>query len=213
MTTQTSYEVAQALLNIEAVSLKPSDPYVWSSGLKAPIYCDNRLIMSYPKVRTFIENKLVNLILDKFPDVELIAGTATAGIPHAAIVAEKMNLPMVYVRSSEKNHGKNSAIEGRIEPNQKVVMIEDLISTGGSVIAAAEKVTEAGGNVIGCAAIFSYLLDEGLEAFADQSYNLHTLTTYPELIEVAVQNEELLPYKVTLNAWYKNPVEWSEGAK
>lgn len=210
MSTHTAHEVAQALLDIEAISLKPADPYIWSSGLKAPIYCDNRLIMSYPKVRTFIEDELVKLIRNHFPDVELIAGTATAGIPHAAIVADKMNLPMIYVRSSNKTHGKNSAIEGRIKAGQKVVMIEDLISTGGSVIEAADKVTAAGGKVIGCAAIFSYMLEEGQGAFAKQPYDLQTLTNYPELIKVAVQNEDLSPYKDTLNAWYKDPAKWGE---
>ena len=142
--------------------------------------------------------------------MELIAGTATAGIPHAAIVADKLNLPMIYVRSNNKDHGKNSAIEGYLQKNKKVVMIEDLISTGGSVIKAADKVEAAGGEVIGCAAIFSYLLAEGLIAFEKQTYDLQTLTTYPELIEVAIQNEELLPFKETLNNWYKNPVKWSE---
>lgn len=207
-----SSQVAKALLDIQAVSLKPADPYIWSSGLKAPIYCDNRLIMSFPEVRTFIENELAHLIQENYPEVEVIAGTATAGIPHAAIVADKLGLPMIYVRSSNKDHGKNSAIEGSLQKKQKVVMIEDLISTGGSVIEAADKVTAAGGEVIGCAAIFSYLLDEGRAAFAEQTYDLQTLTTYPELIEVAVQEEELLPFKETLTDWYKDPVKWSQEA-
>lgn len=210
MAKNTTHQVAQALLEIQAVSLKPANPYVWSSGLKAPIYCDNRLIMSFPEVRTFIENELVNLIRENYPEAELIAGTATAGIPHAAIVADKLNLPMIYVRSSNKEHGKNSVIEGRIQANQKVVMVEDLISTGGSVIEAAAKVEAAEGEVIGCVAIFNYLLAEGLEAFEKQPYDLQALTNYPELVEVAVKNKELLPFKETLNNWYKDPVKWSE---
>lgn len=205
----TAHEVAQKLMEIEAVSLSPQAPYTWASGLKAPIYCDNRLIVSYPEVRTFIENQLVAMIKEQFQEVEVIAGTATAGIPHAAIVADKMNLPMIYVRSSNKDHGKKNAIEGRIHPGQKVVMIEDLISTGQSVLDAADKVIEAGGEVIGCAAIFNYLLPKGIKAFENRPYELRTLTTYPDLIEVAVENEELLPFKTTLNNWYKDPVKWS----
>lgn len=202
-------EVARKLLEIEAVSLSPQEPFTWTSGLRTPIYCDNRLIISYPNVRTFIENEFVALIERNYPDVEVIAGTATAGIPHAAIIADKMNLPLIYVRSSKKGHGKHNAIEGRVEPGQKVVMVEDLISTGGSVIDAAEKVTEAGAEVLGCVAIFNYLLPKGVEAFEKQPYDLHTLTNYPTLIEVATENEELLPFKETLNDWYQDPVKWS----
>ena len=212
MTHTQSYDVAKALMDIQAVSLKPADPFTWSSGLKTPIYCDNRLIMSFPTVRTFIEEQLIEAITSNFPDVEVIAGTATAGIPHAAIIADRLNLPMVYVRSSSKGHGKKNAIEGKICPGQKVVMVEDLISTGQSVIEAATKVQEAGGNVLGAVAIFSYELKEGQYAFAKQSYSLHTLTTYPELIDYAVQQEEFLPYKETLTEWYKDPVKWSRQA-
>jgi orotate phosphoribosyltransferase len=213
MMRERTHEVAKALLDIQAVSLKPADPFVWTSGLKSPIYCDNRLIMSFPEVRSFIEEELVALIKTQYPEVDLIAGTATAGIPHAAIVADRMNLPMIYVRSSSKGHGKKNAIEGQVSPGQKVVMVEDLISTGKSVIEAADKVEEAGGDVIGAVAIFSYELQEGHEAFEKQTYGLNTLTSYPELIEFAVQSEELLPYKETLNDWYKDPVKWSEQAK
>lgn len=202
-------KIAKALMDIQAISLNPANPFTWASGLKAPIYCDNRLIMSFPEVRSFIEEELVQLIQHHYPEVEVIAGTATAGIPHAAIIADKMNLPMVYVRSNNKGHGKKNAIEGRIEKGQKVVMVEDLISTGKSVIEAAEKVTAAGGEVLGAAAIFSYELQKGHEAFEKQTYDLHTLIDYPELIEVAAADEELLPYKETLNAWYKDPETWS----
>lgn len=210
METEQSQEVAKALLAIQAVSLQPADPFVWASGLKSPIYCDNRLIMSNPKVRTFIEEQLVALIQRQHPDVEVIAGTATAGIPHAAIIADKMHLPMIYVRSSSKGHGKKNAIEGHLVPGQKVVMVEDLISTGKSVIKAADKVQAAGGEVIGTVAIFSYDLEESHKAFHKQSYPLNTLTNYPKLIDFAVQSEELLPYKETLIEWYKDPVKWSE---
>lgn len=213
MVNKQSHEVAEALMHIQAVSLNPVNPFIWTSGLKAPIYCDNRLIMSFPKVRSFIEAELVALIQTHYPDVEVIAGTATAGIPHAAIVADKMNLPMIYVRSMGKEHGKKNAIEGQLVSGQKVVMVEDLISTGKSVIEAADKVQEAGAEVIGAVAIFSYELQEGHKAFAKESYRLNTLTSYSELIELAVQREDLLPYKETLNDWYKDPVKWSAQAK
>lgn len=208
-----SHAVAEALMTIEAVSLNPVDPFVWASGLKSPIYCDNRLIMSFPKIRSFIADELVDLIQTHYPDVEVIAGTATAGIPHAAFVADRMDLPMIYVRSTSKEHGKKNAIEGHLVPGQKVVMLEDLISTGRSVIQAADQVQEAGGDVIGAVAIFTYELQEGHQAFEEQAYTLNTLTNYPELIELAIQNTELMPYKETLNNWYKDPVKWSEQAK
>ena len=206
-------EVAKALMDIKAISLKPADPFTWTSGLKAPIYCDNRLIMSFPEVRSFIEEELVQLIKFHYPEVEVIAGTATAGIPHAAIIADKLSLPMVYVRSGNKGHGKKNAIEGRIEAGQKVVMVEDLISTGKSVIEAADKVEAAGGEVIGAVAIFSYELQKSHEAFEKQTYDLQTLISYPELIEVVAQSQDLLPYKVTLNAWNKDPEKWSSEAE
>src|SRR5699024_2135590 len=213
MRLEKTHEVAKALMNIKAISLNPAEPFTWASGLKSPIYCDNRLIMSFPDVRSFVEEELMQLIKFYYPEVEVIAGTATAGIPHAAIIADKMNLPMVYVRSNNKDHGKKNAIEGRIEAGQKVVMVEDFISTGKSVIEAGDKVKEAGGDVIGTVAIFSYELQKSHEAFEEQVYDLHTLISYPELIEVAAQSEELLPYKETLNDWYKDPVKWSNEVK
>ena len=202
-------KIAKALMDIQAISLNPAHPYTWASGLKAPIYCDNRLIMSFPEVRSFIEEELVALIRSHYPKAEVIAGTATAGIPHAAIIADKMNLPMVYVRSNHKDHGKKNAIEGRIEPGQNVVMVADLISTGKSVIEAADKVEAAGGKVLGTVAIFSYELQKSHEAFGEQAYDLHPLISYPELIDAVASNEELFPYKETLNAWYKDPEKWS----
>lgn len=205
-----SKQVAEKLLEINAVNLQPAAPFTWASGLKAPIYCDNRLIMSFPETREFIESAFADLIQTHFEGVEVIAGTATAGIPHAAFVASILKLPMIYVRSSAKDHGKNNAIEGYLKPGSKVVMVEDLISTGGSVLDAAEKVTEAGGEVIGCAAIFNYLLDSGRQAFAEANYPLATLTNYSELVDVAVKDGELADYYETLLKWYKDPVAWSE---
>lgn len=205
----TELQIAQLLLNVKAVSLRPQEPFVWTSGLRTPIYCDNRLIMSYPKERYIVEESLANLIQTTFKDVDVIAGVATAGIPHASIVAHLLQKPMVYVRSDAKKHGKKNAIEGHIPQNSKVVMVEDLISTGKSVIQAAKVVEENGGQVIGCAAIFNYLLPVGKEAFEKVNYPLVTLTNYKSLITQALEDDELKVYKNTLESWYKDPQEWS----
>lgn len=205
-----SMHIADILLEIGAVSLNPTVPFTWASGLKTPIYCDNRLIMSYPAARTQVEQALATLIQKEFPDVDVIAGTATAGIPHAAIVAHLLNKPMVYVRSSAKAHGKQNAIEGQLEAGQKVVMIEDLISTGGSVIQAADLITQAGGQVLGVCAIFNYLLAKGQTAFEETAYPLHTLTDYQILINQAVKNENLAAHRETLEQWYHDPNAWSQ---
>lgn len=202
--------IADILLSIGAVALNPSQPFTWASGLRSPIYCDNRLTISFPEIREQIESAFVQLIEQNFPDVDVIGGTATAGIPHAAIIAHKMNLPMIYVRSSAKDHGKQNQIEGLLKAGQKVVMIEDLISTGGSVIQAAEAVKAAGGEVMGIAAIFTYSLASSKENFAKQDYDLVTLTDYPTLVEQAIQHPELADYRDTLREWYKNPKQWSE---
>lgn len=203
-------EIAKELLKIKAVTLSPQAPFTWASGLRTPIYTDNRLIMSYPESRTKVENALVQTIRTNFKDAEVIAGTATAGIPHAAIIAYILDLPMIYVRSSAKDHGKRNAIEGEIKPGAKIVMVEDLISTGGSVIQAAEAVEEAGGEVIGCLAIFTYLMQQSTDNFEKAGYPLITLTNYQTLVDVATTQPELAEYKDTLEKWYKDPVSWSE---
>lgn len=203
-------EIAKALLDIKAVTLNPKDPYIWASGLKAPIYTDNRLIMSHPDTRLRIEQAMVEVIQSAFKDAEVIAGTATAGIPHAAIIAHILGLPMIYIRSSAKGHGKQNAIEGEFKPGAKVVMVEDLISTGGSVIQAADAVQEAGGEVIGCLAIFTYLMKQSEENFSKTDYPLITLTNYQTLVNVATENPTLSDDKDTLEQWYKDPVKWSE---
>lgn len=203
-------EIAQTLLDIGAVNLSPSQPFTWTSGLKSPIYTDNRLIMSFPKARNLIESQFCELIKEHFPQVEVIAGTATAGIPHAAIIADRLNLPMVYVRSDAKGHGKKNTIEGKIKSGQKVLMVEDLISTGGSVIKAADHVTEEGGQVIGALAIFNYLLPQGIEAFAQTDYPLITLTDYKVLIDLVTRTEEYAEYKTLLEEWYQDPVKWTD---
>ena len=160
--------IAEKLLEINAVALKPNDPFTWTSGLRSPIYCDNRLTLSYPAVRREIAEGLQTLILENFPEAEVIAGTATAGIPHAAWVSELLKEPMCYVRSNAKGHGKGNQIEGKVEKGQKVVVVEDLISTGGSVITAVQALREAGCEVLGVVSIFTYGLEKGKEAFAQE---------------------------------------------
>ncbi|AME09200.1 MULTISPECIES: orotate phosphoribosyltransferase [Gemella] len=181
-------QIAKHLLDIGAVTLRPNDYFTWTSGIKSPIYCDNRITMSYPTTRREIANGLSELIGKFFPDVEAVAGTATAGIPHAAWVSEILNLPMVYVRNSKKKHGKTNQIEGRLIAGQKVVVIEDLISTGLSSLKVVKALEEAGVVVLGVVAIFSYDLLKAKEAFAKDNVVYHTLTNYNYLIEEALNN-------------------------
>lgn len=178
-------EIAKILLKLKAVTLSPEDPYTWASGIKSPIYCDNRLTLSYPEDRKVVEEGLVNLIKGKFPNVEYIMGTATAGIPHAAIIADKMNLPMGFVRSSNKDHGKQNKIEGAKIPGANVVVIEDLFSTGGSSIEAAKALTDVGYEVLGIVSIFTYNMKSAAENFKASGYKHESLTNFDELIDVA----------------------------
>lgn len=209
--TELAKQIAQELLEIKAVSLSPSAPFTWASGLKSPIYCDNRITMSYPKVRTAIAEGLAKRIKETYPDVEVIAGTATAGIPHAAWVAQILNLPMVYIRGKAKAHGKGNQIEGRITEGQKMVIIEDLISTGGSVLEAAEAATREGATVLGVAAIFTYELPKGIENFSAKKVDLLTLTNYSTLIKVALSIEYVTEREVSLlQEWKKSPADWSK---
>lgn len=177
-----SRDIAKELLDIKAVQISPDDYFTWTSGIKSPIYCDNRLTMSYPSVRTIIADAFVELIeqLGWMPDV--IAGCATAGIPHAAWLAEKLNLPLVYVRSKPKGHGKENQIEGRLEAGQRVVVIEDLISTGGSSIEAANVLKQEGANVLGVLAIFTYGLRVAEQRFSEAQLAYRTLTDYNEVL-------------------------------
>ncbi|MCW6682870.1 orotate phosphoribosyltransferase [Aerococcaceae bacterium NML160702] len=180
-------KIANDLLAIRAVELRPNDYFTWTSGLKSPIYCDNRLTMSYPKVRREIARGMVAIIQEQFPEVEVIAGTATAGIPHAAWVSELLDLPMVYVRDSAKKHGKTNQIEGCINQGAKVVVIEDLISTGLSSLKVVEALEAAGCEVLGVVAIFSYLISKATEAFKEAQVVCHTLTDYDVLINEATK--------------------------
>jgi orotate phosphoribosyltransferase len=205
----TSKRIAKHLLDIQAVTLSPNNPYTWASGIKSPIYCDNRITMSYPLIRNDIAKSLVELIRKEYPEVEVIAGTATAGIPQACWVADLMDLPMVYIRSKAKDHGKENQIEGRITQGQKMVIIEDLISTGGSVLDACEAARREGAVVLGVAAIFTYELPKGLLNFQEKNIKLHTLTNYSVLVEEALLSAFILESDLeTLKEWKKNPSEW-----
>ncbi|WP_375103683.1 orotate phosphoribosyltransferase [Paenibacillus sp. RS8] len=201
-----SEQVASYLLEIGAVALRPQEPFTWTSGIKSPIYCDNRLTMAYPEVRSYIADAFAQLIKSEYPDAEVIAGTATAGIPHAAWVADKLNLPMAYIRDKAKGHGKQNQIEGLIKLGQKVVVIEDLISTGGSSIKAAQAVQEAGAEVLAVLAIFSYELDRAVDAFAAAEMPLQSLSNYSTLIDVALAQGKIESTDVELlKSWRKDP--------
>lgn len=178
-------DIAKSLLEIKAVELRPQDYFTWTSGIKSPIYCDNRLTMSYPKVRKQIARGLAELIKEHYPEVTVVAGTATAGIPHAAWVSDLLDLPMSYVRDSKKKHGKTNQIEGRITKDDKVVVVEDLISTGISSINVVNALEEVGCEVLGVVAIFSYLINKSKVAFEEAGVSYHTLTNYDLLIEEA----------------------------
>ncbi|MCM3706112.1 MULTISPECIES: orotate phosphoribosyltransferase [Cytobacillus] len=205
------HKIAEKLLDIKAVALNPNDPFTWSSGLRAPIYCDNRLTLSFPEVRKEIAAGLQAIILDEFPEAELIAGTATAGIPHAAWVSDKMELPMCYVRSKAKGHGKGKQIEGQAVKGQKVVVVEDLISTGGSAITAVKALREAGCEVLGVAAIFTYQLEKGKEMLAEENIKAYTLTDIEALTEVAVEKGFIQEEDMKkLLEWRKDPAEWGK---
>ena len=182
-------KLAKELLAIQAVALRPNNYFTWTSGIKSPIYCDNRITMSYPSIRKEIAAGMVEVIKEKYPAVEVIAGTATAGIPHAAWVSELLDLPMIYVRDSAKKHGKTNQIEGRVLEGQKVVIIEDLISTGLSSLKVAKALREAGAEVLGVVAIFSYELKKAQDAFEEAGVEYITLTNYPVLVEEAVAIE------------------------
>ena len=205
-------EVAKSLLDIKAVSLSPQDPFTWASGIRSPIYCDNRVTMSYPAVRKQIAQGLADLIKEKYPDAEVIAGTATAGIPHAAWIADILDLPMVYIRSKAKDHGTGRKIEGKITEGQKMVVVEDLISTGGSVIEASKAAELEGANVLGSVAIFTYELAKGTKNFADAGLAIDTLSNYSTLLEVAHETSYITEAEMDLlKDWSKDPENWYKG--
>lgn len=207
---QIAAEVAEKLLAIEAIRLQPEQPFTWASGWKSPIYCDNRLSLSYPDVRNFIKKELVRAVKKNFSSVEAIAGVATAGIPQGALLANDLALPFVYVRSKPKGHGMENMIEGKVVKGQQVVVVEDLISTGGSSLKAVEDLRNAGFDVLGMVAIFSYGFDIATQNFADAQVKLICLSNYAALLPLAVKQNYLDDKALnSLNEWRKNPSTWS----
>ena len=186
-------KIAKDLLKIQAVFLRPNDPFTWASGIKSPIYCDNRLVLSDHKVRTDVETGLMEVIKENYPEVEVLMGTSTAGIAHAAIIAQMMELPMGYVRGGNKDHGRQNRIEGKLEAGQKVVVVEDLISTGGSVIDVVDALREAGADVLGIVSIFTYGMQRSVDRLAAADVKNVSLTNLDTLIEAAVEENYIQP--------------------
>lgn len=199
-------EIAKALLSIKAVFLSPDKPFTWASGIKSPIYCDNRLILTSPEARNLVEESIAGKVRELYPEAEVLMGTSTAGIAHAAIAAHLLGMPMGYVRGSAKDHGRNNRIEGRLLPGQKVVVIEDLISTGGSCIDVVEALREAGANVLGVISIFTYGMKKGLERLAAAKVENHSLSNFDTLVEVAAEEKYIAPEDVErLRRFMANP--------
>ncbi|NGF56046.1 orotate phosphoribosyltransferase [Parapedobacter sp. SGR-10] len=206
-------KIAESLLQIKAIKLQPKNPFTWASGWKSPIYCDNRIALSHPPIRTYIRQKLSELIQDEFGSVEMISGVATAGIPQGVLVAQDLGLPFSYVRSSAKDHGRQNQIEGEIVSGQRVVVVEDLVSTGKSSLQAVKALREAGCNVVGLVSIFTYGFDEATQNFAEAKCALFSLCDYNALIKVALEKGYILESDVEmLEQWRKNPSTWSSEA-
>ena len=197
-------QIAGALLSIGAVFLRPEEPFTWASGIKSPSYCDNRLTLTAPEVRDQVENGLMEIIRREYPDVEVLMGTSTAGIAHAAIVAHMMHLPMGYVRGGNKDHGRQNRIEGKLEKGQKVVVVEDLISTGGSVIDVVEALREAGAEVLGIASIFTYGMQKGLDRLAAAGVKNVSLSNFDVLVQVAAEKGYIRPEQVERLIRFRN---------
>ena len=209
-------QIAKDLLKIKAVFFRPEEPFTWASGIKSPVYCDNRLTLSDVQVRGDVENGLATLVREHYPEVEVLMGTSTAGIAHAAIVGHLMNLPMGYVRSGAKDHGRKNQIEGRLLPGQKVVVVEDLISTGGSVLEVVEILREAGAEVLGVVSIFTYGMRKGLERMAAANVVNHSLTDFDTIAEIAAEEGYIRKEDVArLIAFRNNPSDesWITGGK
>ncbi|MBO4562136.1 MAG: orotate phosphoribosyltransferase [Clostridia bacterium] len=196
--------IAKDLLKIKAVFFRPDEPFTWASGIKSPVYCDNRLTLTAPEVRNDVENSLAEIIREKYPDVEVLMGTSTAGIAHAAIVGHIMGLPMGYVRSGAKDHGRQNRIEGRLEPGQKVVVVEDLISTGGSVIEVVDALREAGADVLGVVSIFTYGMQKGLDRLEAANVVNTSLTNFDVIARVAAEEGYIAPEDVERLIRFRN---------
>ena len=211
MLEQIQLEVTKKLLQINTIKVQPNNPFTWASGWKAPIYCDNRKIMSYPEERTFICKQFCKIIRDKYPQVEVIAGVATGAIAHGMLVAQELGLPFIYVRAKPKDHGLENLIEGDMKVGQKVVIIEDLVSTGLSSLKAAEAITNFGGDVLGMLAIFTYNFPLASKNFADAGIELTTLSSYQVLIDLALESGDVKPEEVEkLNQWREQPESWGK---
>lgn len=207
MSTQKHF--AEKLMQIKALQINLQQPYTWASGWKSPVYCDNRKVLSFPYIRDFVKSELANMVLEHFPDAEVIAGVATAGIPHGTMAADLLKLPMIYVRSKPKEHGMGNQIEGVLEQGQKVVVIEDLVSTGKSSLQAVDAIREAGGEVIGMCALFTYGFDAAAEAMEKAQVPLFTISNYTALMEVAEEQALVTAeQKQSLEAWRQNPGGW-----
>ena len=200
----TARRIAEDLLSIRAVFFRPDEPFTWASGIKSPVYCDNRLILTAPDVRTEVETALMQTIRREYPDAEVLMGTSTAGIAHAAITAQMMGLPMGYVRSSSKDHGRQNQIEGRLEKGQKVVVVEDLISTGGSVLEVVNVLREAGAEVLGIVSIFTYGMKKGLERLAAAKVRNVSLTNFDVIAQVAAEQKYIKPEDVARLLQFRN---------
>ncbi len=206
---ETARKVAESLLQIKAIKLQPTDPFTWASGWKSPIYCDNRLTLSYPLIRNYIRSEMAKQIEQQFGKPDVIAGVATGAIALGVLVAEEMGLPFVYVRSKAKEHGKQNQVEGVLEPNQRVVVIEDLISTGGSSLSAVEALRESGAKVLGMMGIFTYDFDISKNNFTDANIELVTLSDYPSLLEQAASTGYITDAETTLlENWRETPDSW-----
>ena len=202
--------IAKDLLSIKAVFFRPEEPFTWASGIKSPVYCDNRLTLTAPEVRNDVENALADIIREKYPDVDVLMGTSTAGIAHAAIVGHILGLPMGYVRSGSKDHGRQNQIEGKLLPGQKVVVVEDLISTGGSCIEVVEALREAGADVLGVVSIFTYGMQKGLDRLAAANVKNVSLSNLDTLVEVAAEHGYIKPSdKERLIQFRNNPSDES----
>ena len=202
-------DFASKLLNVKAIKLQPNDPFTWAAGWKSPFYCDNRTTLSYPGLRNFVKLELVHAVLEHFPEAEAVAGVATGAIAQGALVADELNLPFVYVRSKAKDHGMGNLIEGELEKGSKVVVVEDLISTGGSSLKAVAALREAGYEVVGMVASYTYGFPVAAEAFAEAGVRLETLTDYDHVVAEAVDTGYIAENDVEVLAeWRKNPSEW-----
>jgi orotate phosphoribosyltransferase len=203
--------VAEKLLQINAVKLNIQNPFTWASGWKSPIYCDNRKILSYPHVRDFIKSEMTNAVFTEFPDADVIAGVATAGIPHGALIADLLSLPFIYVRSKPKEHGMGNQIEGVLEAGQKVVVIEDLISTGKSSMEAVDAIKAAGGEVIGLCSVFTYGFDIAVKLFNDVNIKTLSLSNYNALLELSLDKKTISSEELEqLKTWRENPAAWGK---